>query len=853
MKLRIAGLLLFLSVSPFLQSQTTSQQEVVVPYWTSEPGWNTHIEIRNNRRDRAVTVTPTLRLASGREVPLSPITVDTAESKPVNVGLALAAIMSANAESAPMFGSVILRFDGGSPSNIFAAAIVRRVGYPIAFHFDALATYESSIPGTRETLWLLPTKAATTYVVVTNTSRKGSSARFLVSEVSGESVAVDRTIGPGQSARISVREVLPDLPENAMGSVSVSMADSSPDFTVIAFAYDDSTGFSAVSKVFERDPSEKVAQITLRAPMVALRQPSPALSFPADTQLQPRILLRNASNSAVTPQIAIRWKAPDSTGMSAIDSATIQPGQLRVISLNDDAKPAIPANADWAGVSIQYSGRHGDLVPITASYDESGRYGTQTPFSATVATRWEGGVWHAGAPMNNTVMTVGNGGEQGATALLTLNLNGGKQHYEIERRLGPGEQMWIDIGELIRTQAPDRNGTTLPPETTQGTYSIRDLDRKVHGFLFEGKINIDRTHGHAMYGCGLCCGYFPPVMVPSSSTVAVGGAGFTQEIQATDSCWGWDIDMGGENWSSTNSSVVAVSNGVLTGVSPGNVTVNAYVDYDRSFGGCPPVVGHPGSGSTSLQVQVTTADIVSDQIAVSLSPSGLTGTLTVVTEGTTYQVYSGTKTSGTYTFAFNRPSLPVGQYSAVKATWTVNSQPASGSKSVAFLVMGTYRHSRYNTPDETACTGAQAAAYKTNPNPSCTFTPVTLKSDFISQSWLNGSGKAIDFGIEQNEAYCMTHGTPPADANERSFRPQAIVPYCTGYSVSDSTVAKGDGAPLVCGDSVLILGPTAVTKTVTDRCAACGSLLQLDNYTTQAACTPGSIPDYGTYKTIRLR
>lgn len=144
-------------------------------------------------------------------------------------------------------------------------------------------------------------------------------------------------------------------------------------------------------------------------------------------------------------------------------------------------------------------------------------------------------------------------------------------------------------------------------------------------------------------------------------------------------------------------------------------------------------------------------------------------------------------------------------------------------------------------------------------NPSCVFTSTTLKSDFISQSWLNGSGITINYGTEQNEAYCLNPSqNPPADANGRSFRPQAIEPSCgAGYGVSNSTLAKGDDAPLVCGDQVLIVGlggPNAsVVKNVTDRCPACTGSLQLDNYTTQAACQPGSIPDLGTFRTIRLR
>jgi hypothetical protein len=622
-----------LSFCPLLLCQATTQQQVIVPYWTTEPGWNTQVEVRNNRRNGPVTVTPILRLASGREVPLSAISVDQSDSKPVDVGMALAAIMSANSESSPLFGSMLLRFDGGDPSNIFAAAIVRRIGSPIAFHFDALAGYQSGIPGSRETLWLLPTKTATTYVVATNTSRAASTARFVVSAADGKTVVADQPVAPGQSARVSVRDLLPDLSANAMGSVSVSMADVNPDFTVIAFAYDESSGFSAVSKVFERDPSEQSGAITLRAPMVALRQPSSALSFPADTKLQPRILLRNASDSAVAPQVSIRWQSPEGSGVSTVDSTSMQPGSLRLISLNDDAKPAIPPNANWAGVSIQYSGRYGDIVPITASYDTTGRYGTQTPFSATVAAAWEGGMWHADGATTNTVMTVGNGGRDTTTALLTLHSNGGKNGYEIQKQLGPGEQVWVDIGDLIRNQVADAKGSTISPDAMHGTYSIRDVLHKGGGYLFEGKINIDRTFGHAMYGCAICCGYSVPSMSPNPATAPVGGTAVQMSTLAYSNCFDtWD-DLGGYNWGSTNSSIAAVdSNGLVSGIAVGSVTVSTSVDFNSTINRCPIWTRYPG-GPVNVAPFITSITpaqgLVGNTVSVTIDGAGFGSAPTV--------------------------------------------------------------------------------------------------------------------------------------------------------------------------------------------------------------------------------
>jgi len=48
-------------------------------------------------------------------------------------------------------------------------------------------------------------------------------------------------------------------------------------------------------------------------------------------------------------------------------------------------------------------------LAVTAGYDQTGRYGTQTPFSDQLASHWEAGKWEVDS-MHNSLVTVGNGG-----------------------------------------------------------------------------------------------------------------------------------------------------------------------------------------------------------------------------------------------------------------------------------------------------------------------------------------------------------------------------------------------------------------------------------------------------------
>ena len=139
--------------------------------------------------------------------------------------------------------------------------------------------------------------------------------------------------------------------------------------------------------------------------------------------------------------------------------------------------------------------------------------------------------------MHNSLVTIGNGGNKPEQAQLTILYNQGKDEYQIEQMLAPDEQMELDFGKLIRNQVPDKNGHTMPPGLTSGTYRIRDLSDSAAGGLYEGKVILDKTYGHAAYGCAICCGYEYPFMEYNPLYVVTDGYG-DQYVEAGDSCGG---------------------------------------------------------------------------------------------------------------------------------------------------------------------------------------------------------------------------------------------------------------------------------------------------------------------------
>ena len=87
-------------------------QQQFVSYWTSETGWTSELQLRNNAVNQDLTVTPVLRLAAGAETSLAPVTIKSQEVKSVDIGAAIAAA------SAPQligtYGSVALHYVSSS-------------------------------------------------------------------------------------------------------------------------------------------------------------------------------------------------------------------------------------------------------------------------------------------------------------------------------------------------------------------------------------------------------------------------------------------------------------------------------------------------------------------------------------------------------------------------------------------------------------------------------------------------------------------------------------------------------------------------------------------------------------------
>jgi hypothetical protein len=541
-------------------------QEQFIAYWTLEAGWGSELQLRNNMVSGDLTVTPALRSADGVETALAPVTIHPQEIKMVD-------LESASLASAPQYlgtyGSVVLRYHATGNRNLFAMLMIHDRGHSIAFHIDATGEDQDLAPASREGIWWLPNDAATDHLVVTNQSARELQADLSLYDSAGREAKQKLTLPPRATTRLSVRQLVrANGLSGTFGGVRIFASSHGGSLDSVHLLFDETTSFSAFLKMFNHSPKTTMEERdfahtrtwTLRAPMLALSQPDPALAFPEGTVLHPQFFVHNTMGKPVNVSLRFAWRSASATGQAAGPSFRLGPFETHQVDVAAlQASQILPKDAVWTSVILTTNGLPEEVVALAASYDKTLRYGAQTPFSDQLAFEWVGSLWEYDV-QHNSLITAGNGGTKPIRTGFTIYYNGGTQKYELEQSLQPDEQMWIDVGKLIREQVPDKNGKLLPQELTSGSYALRDLSDKFIGSLYEGKIVYDKTFGHVTYGCAGCCAYsqtqlsFNPLGIPLLSTSANG-------VDAYDTCSSWwepvDESFYG-HWSTASTAIATV-------------------------------------------------------------------------------------------------------------------------------------------------------------------------------------------------------------------------------------------------------------------------------------------------------
>jgi hypothetical protein len=243
----------------------------------------------------------------------------------------------------------------------------------------------------------------------------------------------------------------------------------------------------------------------------------------------------------------------------------------------------------------------------------------------------------------------------------------------------------VTCSESLHSHFPDKNGHTLPPDLAWGTYRLLDLNDAPLGSLYEGKVIVDKTYGHASYSCVICCGPNNPWMVYSPISLAVNGS-TNQAVQALNSCTQHIVTVTGDfpTWWTDNTSIATASNTQINGVAVGTTNHNAQ-SINMYWG----PRADSGGGDCPLSQEAPSAPTNVQSVTLTLSPAavlpGGQSTVTVTVQPAASGVSVSLSISGSlYTGGHQHSARPTGAAASYSGTTNSNGQWSTQYTASAF-------------------------------------------------------------------------------------------------------------------------------------------------------------------------
>lgn len=756
-------------------------------YWTSEPGWDTEIQLKNNLASQALTVTPVLRLSSGREITLTPVTIPANASAAVSVNEGLQEHAPSLVSQLESYGSVVLRFSSFNAMNLHATAVPSLHGMPVSFRIPARPAFSPSDatanngPGSLEGIWWQARSGLKDILVFSNSSVQEISGVLTLSDAAGKQWSEPLTLGPSQTLRLATTDLLQKAGLGGnFGGVTLAVSSSASAIDGVHLMYDPGGKFSASLDTFKRDPNATVKLRTgtegnvwtIRAPMLALRNPDPQLGLPLKTTLQPTILVRNTTSKNISTDITLNWRGDSGKGLAKLSTVQLAPfatQQLEIWAMQKQL--GIPDDAHWALVSITHNAAPDDLIAVASSRNCNGIYNAETKFSSGGGGSFAGGEWRLDAT-HDQIAAITNIGTQPTDALLTLHYGKGQQKYELQETIPPGDQMWVDFAQLVRHRVPDRNGNLLPVDTSAVTSSLEDLNRGSNN-LMVSDLAVDTVAGQAIPECFSCCGWSGETFYPDPVNLDPGYyANFS--LLGTDSCndYVYNIVTDFSSFSSSDETVAHVISGQIQALNLGTAT-----------GSAEGTINGPGQCSCNpriVQVYVPINVLDSTPVITGLFPSNWnSGATTNVTIGGQYfgtnmptlsfspstgisyalSSYNDTQILAAITVAAGTPNeqVSVGVTNNGYSGSPFNGGPVGQSPQSAFVYATV--HTPVNSPEITVIAWVDGTAPDLNPLPSganqnlitqLNSTPATCAAEIFAWSVL---GSPVDLHTPIDKSY----------------------------------------------------------------------------------------------------
>jgi hypothetical protein len=646
---------------------------VAAPYWSLEDGFTSTIELRNNRVDGPLTVTPVLYPLHGQKMMLKPLTLNPSESRLLNISEAIGKKLKGVTT-----GAVEILYRHTTHGALGASLTVLNEARSLIYNFSFQRPEQTS---RLEGLWWFLDQNTDGFTAMQNAS--GSEIRvtptLYVKERAYRLNAV--RLRPHETEVIHLRQELRKLGLDKSTEGGIQLASTSLGALVAGGGLvNPQRGFSAPLRM--NDPQMLAMHVerlgrTLHAISVPIGKDMPdmGMGLPDGSLMNPIMTLRNVSDKTISVQPVFKYEVGGGGSNSfTLPEVQLKPQQTKRIELLPFWKSGlIPEMVSWGSLEINYTGKAGSLIASVSSVDQTGTYVFDAKIDNRLAAGFVGDYWSVQGD-NDTAITVKNITNAPATCWLNLQYDRGRKSYQMQPLvLQAGEARMIDLKHVRMERMPGINGELFPETATFGGLELIEEAGGRH-FLIDTVVYNPKN---ATCGpCGTGCIYVSWIEAVNRNMYLVSGSSDTFIVRAR-LCTGTYQDWSSQiSYTEDNSSATQITTGspiYVLGMNGGINHLNIYVVAPGPF--------------CDDKVFSTSESIVVKPKINSITPArGLIGTAVPVTIsgqgfGITPTVNAGTGISANVNIAQS-------SFYQVVATFTIAATAPTGDNAVTVTVGG---------------------------------------------------------------------------------------------------------------------------------------------------------------------
>ncbi len=299
-------------------------------------------------------------------------------------------------------------------------------------------------------------------------------------------------------------------------------------------------------------------------------------------KLEPVMTVRNTAPGLSRIQGRIIYTRSDgTTGTVDIPQKPVAAGKTKTFSMENLVKN-LPSDATYGGIELEYDTPNGTVVTSVQSISQNGDHVFQVPmFDPQNMPSSAGGAPWKGESDNRTIVYIKNETDMSRNFIVHLKYDGGQYTPGI-KEIKPRQTVAIDFQELRDRQIPDDMGSVIPLDimTGQIAWSARGREAKT----LSGRSEQISMYGGVVntYSCFNCCenSTADTWINPQAAAIVREAETWFMANQTETNCYQQQYGPFVANvsmWSSTETDVATVSDGLVYGAGVGYSEIGATV------------------------------------------------------------------------------------------------------------------------------------------------------------------------------------------------------------------------------------------------------------------------------------